>query len=163
MQRSRYIGPEEALQKARHYCAYQERSHSEVRRKLRGFGLRVAEVDELLSRLIEDDYLNEERFATAFAGGRFRVKKWGRNRILHELRVRGVAEANIRKALQSIDEGEYRTCLEGLARKKWEELGAPPLSRWERTAKVDAYLKSRGFEGDLVRAAMESVDRKEDP
>ena len=163
MQRGRYIGPEEALQKARHYCAYQERSHSEVRRKLTGFGLRRAEVEDLLSRLIEEDYLNEERFATAFAGGKFRVKKWGRNRIVHELRVRGVAEANIGQALKSIDDEEYRSCVQGLARKKWLELETSAPSPWERSSKVAAYLVARGFEGDLVRKAMESVDREENP
>ena len=163
MQRGRYIGPDAALQKARQYCAYQERSHSEVRRKLAGFGLRGTEVEDLLSRLIEEDYLNEERFATAFAGGKFRVKRWGRNRIVHELRVRGVAEANIVSALKSIDEEEYRSCVQGLARKKWSELEALAPSAWERSSKVSSYLIARGFEGDLVRAAMESVDETENP
>jgi regulatory protein len=72
---------EQALQKARHYCGYQERSHAEVKEKLYSFGLRRQEVEESLSQLIEEDYLNEERFAQQFAGGHFRMKQWGRVKI----------------------------------------------------------------------------------
>jgi regulatory protein len=158
MQRRRSIGPEQALQKARHYCGYQERSHSETRRKLAGFGLARAEVDRLLASLIEEGYLNEERFATAFAGGRFRVKKWGRNRIVHELRMRGVAEANIRQAMGTIEEADYRRCLEQLARKKWRELRALEGLPRERSAKTTSYLVSRGFEAPLVRTVVASID-----
>jgi len=97
---------EQALQKARHYCGYQERSHAEVKEKLYSFGLRRQEVDETLSQLIEDDYLNEERFACQFAGGHFRMKHWGRVKIRHELKQRQVGEYNIKKAIASIDEAE---------------------------------------------------------
>lgn len=159
MQRRRSIGPEQALQKARHYCAYQERSHSETRRKIMGFGLRGREAEELLSRLIEEGYLNEERFATAFAGGRFRVKRWGRIRIIHELRARGVAESNIRKALEAIGDEDYLQTLGLLARKKWSELASLEGSPRERTAKVMAHLVARGFEGNLVRDAVGAILR----
>lgn len=162
MQKRRSIGPDQALQKARHYCAYQERSHSETRRKLIGFGLGRAEVDRLLSSLIEEGYLNEERFATAFAGGRFRVKKWGRNRIGHELRMRGVGEANIRQAMDAINEEDYRRCIEQLARKKWRELKALEGLPRERSAKTASYLVARGFEGPLVRVAIDSIDGADD-
>ena len=77
---------EQAHQKAKHYCAYQERCHSEVKEKLYGFGLRKSDVEDLLSKLIEEDYLNEERFAIQFAGGRFRMKQWGRIKIKYELK-----------------------------------------------------------------------------
>jgi regulatory protein len=159
MQSRRPIGTEQALQKARHYCAYQERSHSETRRKLMGFGLGRTDVDRLLATLIEDGYLNEERFATSFAGGRFRAKKWGRIRIVHELRMRGVGEANIRQAMASIDDDEYRRCIERLAHKRWRELKELEGSPRERLAKTASYLVARGFEAPLVREAMASIDK----
>ena len=68
------IGTEKALQKIKHFCSYQERSHQEVKEKLYSFGLYKADVELLLSQMIEENYLNEERFAIAFAGGRFRIK-----------------------------------------------------------------------------------------
>ncbi|OYW17150.1 MAG: RecX family transcriptional regulator, partial [Sphingobacteriales bacterium 12-47-4] len=79
------LTPAQALQKLKHYCAYQERSHSEVKEKAYGFGLHRQEVDEVISALIQEDYLNEERFAIAFAGGKFRMKGWGRAKIKYEL------------------------------------------------------------------------------
>src|ERR1700709_2489168 len=90
---------EQAMQKARHYCAYQERSHYEVKQKLYSFGLHKIEVEESLSGLIEEDYLNEERFAIQFAGGHFRMKQWGRVKIRYELKQKQVSEYCIKKAL----------------------------------------------------------------
>ncbi len=87
------------------------------------------------------------------------MKKWGRNRIVHELRLRGVGEANIRQAMGAIGEEDYRRCLEQLARKRWTELKALEGSPWERSAKTASYLVARGFETPLVRAAMDSIDR----
>ena len=95
---------EQAHQKAKHYCAYQERCHSEVKEKLYGFGLRKLDVEELMSKLIEEDYLNEERFAVQFAGGRFRLKQWGRVKIKYELKQKQVSEYLIKKAMKTIDE-----------------------------------------------------------
>src|SRR5882757_6205956 len=79
------ITPAQARGKIQKYCAYQERSHQEVKHKLHTYGLTVDEADEIISSLITDNFLNEERFAKAFAGGKFRIKKWGRNKIEHEL------------------------------------------------------------------------------
>ena len=96
------LTPEQALQKLRHYCAYQERSHQEVREKLFQLGCPSRTHDELISALIQDDYLNEERFATAYAGGKWRAKHWGRIRIKLELQQRKVSAYCIRKALEQI-------------------------------------------------------------
>src|SRR6476620_10497067 len=98
------IGTEKALQKIKHYCAYQERNHKEVKDKLYSFGLYRQEVEALLSQLIEEGYLNEERFAIAFAGGKFRLRQWGRVKIQYELKQKGISEYCIRKALMSIEE-----------------------------------------------------------
>src|ERR1700740_2162465 len=94
---------EQALQKARHFCGYQERHHREVKEKLYGFGLYKNDVEELLSKLIEENYLNEERFAIQFAGGRFRIKQWGRVKIKYALKQKQVSEYCIKKALKAID------------------------------------------------------------
>ncbi|HCM75832.1 MAG TPA: RecX family transcriptional regulator, partial [Cytophagales bacterium] len=79
--RKQKLTPQQGLQKIYHYCAYQERSHKEVRNKLYDYGLWGSEVEDLLTRLITEDFLNEERFAKSFAGGKFRMKKWGRIKI----------------------------------------------------------------------------------
>jgi regulatory protein len=102
---------EEALQKAKHYCAYQERCHSEVKEKLYSLGMNKKEVDELLSELISDNYLNEERFAILFAGGKFRIKQWGRIKIKYALKQKQVSEYCIKKALAAIYERDYNKTL----------------------------------------------------
>src|SRR5690606_26754360 len=94
------LTPEQALQKLKHYCAYQERSHSEVVEKLYSLGVWKREHDAIIASLIEEGYLNEERFAIAFAGGKFRMKKWGRTKIKYELKQRQVSEYSIKKALK---------------------------------------------------------------
>src|ERR1700748_907813 len=93
------LSPEQALQKARHYCGYQERCHSEVQEKLYSLGLRKPQVEAALATLIEENYLNEERFAIQFAGGHFRLKQWGKVRIRYQLKQKKVSEYCIRTAL----------------------------------------------------------------
>src|SRR4051812_29253291 len=95
-------GTQEALNKIFRYCAYQERSHNEVKNKLFEYGLRSAQVEEILSHLITEGFLNEERYAKAFAGGKFRVMKWGRLKIQRELESSGVSSRNIASGLAEI-------------------------------------------------------------
>ncbi|HTI11386.1 MAG TPA: regulatory protein RecX [Puia sp.] len=140
---------EQALQKARHYCAYQDRCHSEVKEKLYSFGLWKKDVEEALSRLIEDNYLNEERFAIQFAGGRFRLKKWGRVKIRYELKQKQVGDYCIKKALASIDEEDYGRALGKLAADKWEAL-REEVNIFIRRKKVQDYLLKKGYETGLV-------------
>ena len=96
----KHLTKEQALQKLRQYCAYQERSHSEVVQKLWDLGVYRSEHDEIISTLIEENYLNEERFAIQFAGGKFRMKSWGRKRIYYALKEKKVSEYNIKKAMK---------------------------------------------------------------
>lgn len=112
------IGIEKALQKIKHYCAYQERNHRETKEKLYSFGLYKNEVEQLLSQLVEENYLNEERFAIAFAGGRFRIKQWGRVKIKYELKQKNVSEYCIKIALKAIEEKDYQKKLHQLAEAK---------------------------------------------
>lgn len=144
---------EQALQKARHYCGYQERSHAEVKEKLYSFGLRKQEVEEILSKLIEDDYLNEERFARQFAGGHFRMKHWGRVKITYELKQRQVGEYCIRKALKEIEEDDYIKALDKLAADKWHSLRTE-TNLFSKMRKTQDYLLQKGYESGLIKQAI---------
>jgi regulatory protein len=142
------LNTEQALQKLRHYCGYQERCHREVREKLFSLGVFKKEHDAMIATLIEEDYLNEERFATSFAGGKFRVKQWGRVKIKYELKQKQVSEYSIKKALQQIKEDEYRAVLKKLADEKYELLKDEQyLVRKKKT--ID-YLIQKGYEMELV-------------
>ena len=145
---------DQAFQKLKHYCAYQERSHDEVKQKLYGFGLHRQEVEETISKLIEENYLNEERFAIAFAGGRFRSKQWGRVKIEYELKQKKVSPYCIKKALNEIDDDDYLKTLQQLARKKWSSLKAPGATEYVKSSKTTTYLLQRGFERQLIAQAI---------
>src|ERR1700739_1361610 len=116
------LTPKQALSKIKHFCAYQERCHAEVEEKLYAFGLRKTEVDVILASFIEENYLNEERFAIQFAGGKFRIKQWGRVKIRYELKKKQVSDYCIKKALSSIDEKDYRKTAEKLFAAKLKTL-----------------------------------------
>ncbi len=144
---------EQALQKLRHYCGYQERCHQEVKEKLYSLGVKKKEHDAIIASLIEDNYLNEERFAIAFAGGKFRMKQWGRVKIKYELKQRQVSDYSIKKAMKQIDEKEYLTVLQKLAEDRYASLKAEQYL--VRKKKTMDYLLQKGFEMELVRAVME--------
>lgn len=144
-----YFSKEEALQKAKQYCAYQERCHSEVKEKLYSFGLHKKEVEESLSNLIEENYLNEERFAIQYAGGKFRIKQWGRVKIKYALKQKQVSEYCIKKALAVINETDYNRALQKLADQKSKTLKAE-RNIFIRKRKLQDHLLQKGFETNLV-------------
>ncbi len=149
------LTPEQAFQKIKQFCAYQERCHREVTEKLYGYGLYKKDVEIILTNLIEENYLNEERFAIAFAGGKFRIKQWGRVKIQYDLKQKGVSSFCITLALKEIDEGTYLLTLQSVATKKWDSLkGEQHLSR---RAKTTAYLLQKGFEQHLIAAAIAAI------
>ena len=139
---------EQALQKLRHYCRYQERCHAEVREKLWQLGIRKADHDEIIASLIEDDYLNEERFAIQFAGGKYRQKQWGRVKIKYELKQKQVSDYSIKKALQQIDEAGYIETLKQLGEKRYAALKSE--QHLVRKKKTIDYLIQKGYEPGLV-------------
>ena len=144
----KHLTKEQALQKLRQYCAYQERSHFEVQQKLWELGVYRSYHDEIISTLIEEDYLNESRFAKQFAGGKFRLKHWGRKKIYYALKEKKVSEYNIKIAMKEINEEEYLKTLNTLADKKYKELkGEQYLIRKKKT--ID-YLLQKGFENALI-------------
>lgn len=154
--RKQQLTPAQALQKLKHYCAYQERCHSEVREKLYSFHLRKPDVEHIISQLIEEDYLNEERFAMQFAGGKFRMKHWGRVKIQYELKQKQVSPYCIKKAMKEIDEAAYTTSLQRLAGRKWDELKGEKNIFIKKKKTLD-YLLQKGYEMDLSKAAIEDL------
>ena len=149
-------GIEKALQKIKHYCAYQERNHRETKEKLYSFGLYKNEVEQLLSQLVEENYLNEERFAIAFAGGRFRIKQWGRVKIKYELKQKNVSEYCIKIALKAIDEKDYQKKLHQLAEAKLKILKSEKNS-FIKKHKLQQYLLQKGFESSLISSIVNSI------
>lgn len=143
------LTPDQASQKIRQYCAYQERSHSEVKDKLYGYGLNRREVDEILSTLIEENYLSEERFAIQYAGGKFRMKQWGRVKIRYALRQKQVSEYCIKKALASIPETDYQRTLQKLFEEKLRSLRSEK-NMFTRKRKIQDHLLQKGYEAALV-------------
>lgn len=148
----KYLTKEEALQKLKHYCAYQERCHSEVKDKLYKLGVWKKEHDEIMATLIEENYLNEERFAIAFARGRFSLKQWGRVKIKYELKQKQVGEYCIKKALKEIEEDDYLKVLDKLAKEKYSSLKSEQYL--VRKKKTMDYLIGKGFEIALVKDAI---------
>jgi regulatory protein len=138
-----------ALQKAKHYCAYQERCHSEVRDKLYSFKLHRNEVEQLITQLIEEGYLNEERFAIAYAGGKFRIKSWGKEKIKYALKQKQVSDYCIKKALASIPASDYNKTFFSVADKKLAILKSEK-NIFTKRKKMKDFLQQKGFELKLI-------------
>jgi regulatory protein len=156
------LTPTQARKKLEWYCAYQERCHSEVKEKLYNYGLFPNEVDQIVAYLITENFLNEERFAEAYASGKFRIKHWGKIKIKQGLKQRHISDYCIKKALNSIDSDEYFEVLKKVAEKKSKMLketrGASKSQKeYQKKMKLVSYLLSRGFESDLIKEAMSDV------
>lgn len=141
------------------YCNYQERCHSEVRNKLYELKATTPEVNELLAELVQADLLNEERYAKAYARGKFRIKEWGKIKIAAGLKARQVSEYCVRKALQEIPDDEYEVVLLREAGKALYRYRATKPD-WKRRATAHKYLLSHGWEGGLVQKALKAVEGK---
>lgn len=157
---------DEAKRKLEHFCAYRERCHKEVVAKLREMRMIPLAVDAVVVHLIENDFLNEERFARSFTRGKFRMKKWGKQRIVRELEARDVSAPNIRAALKEIDEGDYLDTFHEIAEKRWQQIGESLLSGRKNTEalfrsrkKLADYLLYRGWESHLVYEKVNELTR----
>lgn len=142
------LNPTQAKEKIQRYCAYQERSHQEVRNKLYEYGLYRDDVDEILSSLILENFLNEERFAKAFAGGKFRIKKWGRIKITLALESKGVSSTCIRIGLKEIDDQDYQSTLHALLEEKIPLIEQDNI--FVLRDRLSKYLIQKGYEPELV-------------
>jgi len=151
------LTPQQALLKLAHFCAYQERCHLEVKNKLAEYGVYYNDAVQVIAELIVQNYLNEERFAKAFAGGKFRVKKWGRNKIRQELKLKKLSDYCIQQGLKQIDSDQYIQVMESEAIKKYKLVkDKNPLVKANKTAQ---YLVSRGFETDLVWDVVKALNK----
>jgi len=137
------------IEKLKKYCAYQERSHQEVRDKAYKLGLYKSEVENAIIQLIEDDYLNEERFAQAYVSGKFRIKRWGRVKIKQNLKMKQISDYCIKKGMQEIEEEEYIETLNyWIERRKKTTAKAENL--FELKGKIANFVMQKGFESSLV-------------
>ena len=149
------LSVKEAQLKAANYCVYQERSQKEVRNKLYEYGLFRDEVEEVLTHLILDGFVNEERFAKSYAGGKFRIKKWGRNRIKLGLRDHDISDYCVQKGLQEIEEQDYLETLQQLIAKSIENSRENNL--FKKRDKISRQLIYKGFEPELVWAQVKNL------
>ncbi|MCG8326693.1 MAG: RecX family transcriptional regulator [Chitinophagales bacterium] len=145
---SKWVSKEEALKKMQRYCAYQDRCHQEVRKKLMEMGVYPDWREEVIVELIQENFLNEERFARSFARGKFRMKQWGKLRILRELKQRDISEYCIRKAMDEIEEEDYLKTLQLLIEKKANQL--KETDSYKKRNKIVQYLLQRGYESALA-------------
>jgi regulatory protein len=139
------------------YCAYQERCHQEVQTKLRQLGAFRDDSDTVISHLIQNDYLNETRFTMLYVRSKFSNKKWGKKRIINELKQRKITSYNIDKALAQISEENYRMTFETLAEKRWNQLKRNKEPLKQRKKKWISYLQYRGWENDLIFDALNKL------
>ncbi|RZJ68548.1 MAG: RecX family transcriptional regulator [Flavobacterium sp.] len=146
----------EATQKLEHYCAYQERCHDEVVAKLRSMSMIQQAVDAIVVHLIQHNFLNEERFAIAFARGKHRIKHWGKVRITNELKHRHISQRNIATALKEITPDEYYATFHSTAQKHWETL--PERDTLKKRKKFCDFLLRKGFESNLVYEKMKDLE-----
>ncbi|MFN8348049.1 MAG: regulatory protein RecX [Spirosomataceae bacterium] len=147
------------LLKLASFCAYQERTLKEVRQKLREWEIEEEEAQPVIEELKQQNYLNEERFARAFAGGKFRVKKWGKLKIKQEMKLRGLSNELIQKALTEIDGDAYEEVLRDLLTKKARGLRGEPLTVKQKLVR---FALSRGFESDIVWELLKTIGREEE-
>jgi regulatory protein len=138
----------EALIKAANFCAYQERTHKEVRQRLVELAVFGDESEAIIAWLIENNYLNEERFARIFAGSKFRQKKWGRIKIRQELKMRGVSDYCLKVGMSEIDGDDYLVTLQEIIEKKSQDI--KDSNKLIIKQKLVKFALSRGFEHDLV-------------
>ena len=145
----------QAQKKLEYYCVYQERCHKEVIAKLKTLGMIPSVIDKIISELIKANYLNETRFTQSFVRGKFRIKKWGKNRILQELKVREISSFNIKLGMKEISDDNYQKTFYELFEKRRREV--KQLTKTEQKKKIFSYMSYRGWENSKVYAALRNL------
>jgi regulatory protein len=153
----KYISREEALRQMQRYCAYQDRCHLEARRKLLDLGIYGQDLEEILLALIEEKFLDEERFARSFARGKFQIKGWGRIRITSELKQRQISPYCLRKAMEEIDPEAYLQKLEQQLRTRAEQYNNGPSNPFEIRQRLAQYGIRKGFEPEIVWETLKKI------
>ncbi|KRB54089.1 regulatory protein RecX [Flavobacterium sp. Root186] len=150
--------PKEALQKLERFCAYQERCHDEVVSKLYSLKMTSDEIDSIVVQLIENNFLNETRFACSFARGKHRIKNWGKIRITNELKLRNISSTNIKIALKEISAEEYIETFENLSERCWNNI--QEKNNLKKRKKFCDYLLRRGYESNLVYEKVKELEQE---
>ena len=145
----------QAQKKLEYYCAYQERCHKEVIAKLRTLGMIPSVIDKIISELIKANYLNETRFTQSFVRGKFRIKKWGKNRILQELKVRDISSFNIKLGMKEISDDNYQKTFYDLFEKRRREV--KQLTKTDQKKKIFSYMSYRGWENSKIYEALRDL------
>jgi regulatory protein len=153
--KKQYWPRDEAVLNIQKYCALQERCHQEVRFKLIEHGIYGDILEELIADLISNDFLNEERFAKTYARGKFRMKNWGRNKIIHELKLRKVSNYCINEALKEIDENDYIQILEKIIEKKITSTTF--TNQFDRLKKLTDFALSKGYEYEIIQDVIKKI------
>ncbi|MCK0179485.1 RecX family transcriptional regulator [Flavobacteriaceae bacterium S0862] len=139
---------DEAKKKLEYYCAYQERCHKEVTQKLRDMYMIPEAIDIIIVHLLQHNFLNEERYTKAFVSGKLKIKKWGKRRLILELKRKNISKTNINHALTDIDENEYIDIFNDLAEKSFNSI--QEKDKYKKKKKLTDYLLYRGWESFLV-------------
>ncbi len=139
---------EEARKKLEKYCIYQDRCHQEIEHKLYEMNMIEEAKNIIILHLIEHNFVNEERFSKSYARGKFRIKKWGKQRIIRELKSRRISDYNIKSALKEIDEDDYLKTLETLTQNKIDAISEK--NPYKKSQKVTNFLLYRGYENNLI-------------
>ncbi len=142
----------EAVIKMQRYCAYQERCHSEVRNKLIALKVYGDDLEYVITELIKEDFLNEQRFAETYSGGKFRIKKWGKQKIKKNLKAKMVSEYCINKGLAVIDDDEYSKTLNTLIKKYRKERKNKDWTKLEMNKKCIQFCQNKGYEYFQIKA-----------
>ena len=152
----KYHTPEQALIKIRDWCAYQERCQQEAIDKLYDYGLKTNDVENIIAQLVNENFINEERFAVAFAGGKFRIKRWGKVKIKQELKAKRVSDYCIKKGLAVIDNTEYINTLKKVLTLKAKSITEKNFLK--KKQKLVRYALSKGYEQDIVFDLLKSQE-----
>ncbi len=153
-----YITKEEALAKLQYYCSYQDRCHEEVRSKLIELGVYGHDLEDVMTDLIQEKYLDEERYARSYVRGKFRMKRWGKNKILQNLKLRKISAYCIRKGMTEIDDEEYYQVLKNTLSKY--RASKKFVNQWDLRSKLYKHATSKGFESNLINMALEDLNFK---
>jgi regulatory protein len=143
------------LQKIQYFCSYQERCIRDTEEKLKDWAVQKKLIPSIISQLQEEGYINEERFAKMYAGGKFRVNKWGRQKIEFELKLKGIPEGMIQKGIEEIDEEDYQRILRDLIRKKQKEI--TPEKDLNIREKIITFVLGKGYEIELILTALKEL------
>jgi regulatory protein len=151
----KYFSIEEIKRKLERYCIYQDRCHKEIEQKLQEYTLIDEAKNQIILHLLEHNFLNEERFSKSFARGKFNIKKWGKQRIIRELKMRDISDYNIKTALREIDEEVYNKTIIDIATKRNKLINESDI--YKRKKKLTDYLIRKGYEYDLIFKTIKDI------